>query len=82
MTSCHQVLYLICFIMCVFYVLGIKAHNCPKCKKSFDTTSHLREHVLTHSSDLSYCCNLCGAQFFAPQYLRKHKQRHDSKNFN
>jgi len=57
-------------------------HFCSVCKKGFRTTSHMREHMLTHTDERKYTCQDCGHRFRTLKDLRTHMVIHTKeKNY-
>lgn len=53
-----------------------KRFQCPHCEKSFGKSSHLRDHVRTHTGDRPYRCEYCDKAFTQYSNLRTHTRIH------
>ncbi|XP_034326291.2 transcriptional-regulating factor 1 isoform X3 [Magallana gigas] len=52
---------------------------CTTCNKSFNNTSALAKHRLTHSDERKYVCNLCQKAFKRQDHLNGHLMTHREK---
>ncbi|XP_045614649.1 zinc finger protein 3 homolog isoform X2 [Procambarus clarkii] len=53
-----------------------RKHTCPVCSKTFRAYSHRVEHMLIHTKDKSFKCNICGFLTSTKSNLAKHRQQH------
>lgn len=53
-----------------------KRFQCPHCEKSFGKSSHLRDHIRTHTGDRPYRCQYCDKAFTQYSNLRTHTRIH------
>lgn len=53
-----------------------KRFQCPHCEKSFGKSSHLRDHIRTHTGDRPYRCEYCDKAFTQYSNLRTHTRIH------
>ncbi|KAK3093940.1 hypothetical protein FSP39_022050 [Pinctada imbricata] len=53
--------------------------TCPTCNKSFNNSSALAKHRLTHSDERKYVCNLCQKAFKRQDHLNGHLMTHRDK---
>lgn len=61
-----------------------RTHNCHKCPKEYNKTSHLRAHLRAHDNYRPYKCDFtnCGKSFTRSDELKRHKRIHnDDRNF-
>jgi uncharacterized Zn-finger protein len=61
-----------------------RTHNCHKCTKEYNKTSHLRAHLRAHDNYRPYVCDFksCGKSFTRSDELKRHKRIHnDDRNF-
>lgn len=47
-------------------------HRCNECAKLFPSQAHLKEHKISHSSELSFSCSICLKGFKRKNALNKH----------
>ncbi|XP_025156001.1 zinc finger protein 624-like [Harpegnathos saltator] len=53
---------------------GEKTFACSICGKKFHRGTHLQRHMLTHSQQRPYACNICSAVFVERQALDTHRR--------
>lgn len=49
--------------------------QCLTCKRQMSKLDHMKEHLLTHSSEKNVLCPLCATAFITESYVRKHVNR-------
>ncbi|TDL22386.1 hypothetical protein BD410DRAFT_788656 [Rickenella mellea] len=52
-----------------------KTHACWMCHKSFDRPSTLRKHLLVHTGEKAFACDICGRRFGVASNLNRHTRR-------
>ena len=63
--------------------IDVGQYACPlaSCSKVFKTSSRVRRHLLIHTGDKPYVCNLCGYQCNQSTHLKIHLQnQHNLKH--
>ncbi|KAJ6649313.1 Zinc finger protein, partial [Pseudolycoriella hygida] len=50
----------------------LKTQQCTECDKTFFAKESLRKHMVTHTGDRVYSCNICSANYAWYNGLRKH----------
>lgn len=50
--------------------------GCTQCSRRFHAPSHLKRHMLCHSSERPFKCNLCGKGFLQAWHLGRHMTTH------
>ncbi|KAK1790236.1 hypothetical protein P4O66_014157, partial [Electrophorus voltai] len=53
-----------------------RTHRCNMCDKGFKKSSHLKQHVRSHTGEKPYRCNLCGRSFVSAGVLKSHLNTH------
>ncbi|KAL8621673.1 hypothetical protein ACOMHN_024644 [Nucella lapillus] len=51
-----------------------KNHKCTKCEKTFTTIKDVRRHMVTHTKDRFFLCDMCPQTFARKDHLRRHKK--------
>ncbi|KAF5282407.1 hypothetical protein FQR65_LT14301 [Abscondita terminalis] len=58
-----------------------RPHKCQCCSASFTRTVHLKRHMLTHSGERKFNCDICKKSFYS-SYAKEHMRFHSGeKNF-
>ena len=51
-------------------------YECPQCQRRFHAPSHLKRHVMSHSSERPFQCDVCGKGFLQAWHLGRHMTTH------
>lgn len=63
------------FVEDVDYSRSDNGFNCLTCTRQMAKWDHMKEHLLTHSSEKNVYCPLCAQAFITESYVRKHVNR-------
>ena len=54
--------------------IGVKAHTCQRCRRSFYSKTYLTEHTKTCSNEVNFTCPTCQKKFCYRAALQAHKK--------
>ncbi|XP_067665457.1 uncharacterized protein [Haliotis asinina] len=57
----------------------VRNHPCDQCDMSFFSSSELKAHKPTHSTERAFMCDLCGMSYKTKYMLRDHMLRHEGR---
>jgi ferredoxin len=57
-------------------ISGEKSHKCGECNAVFKTNARLKEHIIIHTGNKPFTCELCDKSYNSRSNLRKHKELH------
>lgn len=54
--------------------------KCLNCSYSTNVKTNLKNHLLTHSKERPYKCDICGIGYIQKKNLLNHKRHHENEN--
>ena len=57
-------------------ISGGKSHKCGDCNAVFKTNARLKEHIIIHTDNKPFACELCDKSYNSKSNLRKHIELH------
>lgn len=70
-------LFLIIFIRLTTALDGSTLYCCPECHMAYPEKELLEQHLLGHTLERRFVCNICGAGLKRKDHLTRHKQSHN-----
>jgi DNA-directed RNA polymerase subunit RPC12/RpoP len=71
---------LLCQLMYIFFLPGIKPYECRICHSVFTRQHSLNYHMLIHSNQTRFTCADCGRKFRHPSHFKEHRRRHTGES--